>query len=171
MHGPKESAIRARAKKYSWKKDLSEKIKKRINADIQRKAAPAGASDDVVVEHAALEGVQVLERHRVAMDKARSLVEGMFDEIREQAQLDTETIKQLIAALPQDLHSVAILAHKATTLAPRQKNVNGLIASLTRIIQLERQHYGLDTGGGKPPDGNELSPEVREALDGIYNKG
>lgn len=121
--GITEGAIRKRAKRDDWTRDLSEKVRVKA-ADLVRKQAVrsevrTGTEKELVTTTAALlASVELTQRKDVA--KARGLVMRLFDELEKQMEG----------------------AAKATT-ASRVDAAKKLSEALGRLVTLERTVYGI----------------------------
>jgi len=88
-YGISETALRKRAKKEDWGKDLSQQVQAEINSRLQKfepqntKFEPAQTRtlDSEIVEAAANSGVAVIQRHRRIIDKGQSLVASLLARI------------------------------------------------------------------------------------------
>jgi len=85
-YGVTEAAIRKRAVKEDWGKDLTEQIQKEINRRLQ-KFEPQNAKfeprtlDSDIVEAAAASGAAVVQRHRRILDKAQAIIDDLLPQI------------------------------------------------------------------------------------------
>jgi len=84
-----EAAIRRRAKKEDWGKDLTVQVNAEINRRLQKSEAQNMKSespkirtlDSEIVAAAASSGVVVIQRHRRLIDKGQALVAGLLARI------------------------------------------------------------------------------------------
>ncbi|MGM0858650.1 MAG: hypothetical protein ACQEW0_16455 [Pseudomonadota bacterium] len=139
-HGVNRSNISRRAKKYGWKKDLTDRVRERTQEKITRATLPPEAQeaydsdDDQIVEYAANENAAVVKGHRKTLERWRGIAER-FAELLER-QLAEGKIK---VELPTG-GAVEI----DVPLEYVGKCMGHGTQALDRVIKLERQNYGLD---------------------------
>jgi hypothetical protein len=148
-----EAAIRKRAKRDGWTRDLVG----RVGVEIERKLLEAEAGvlpgqrvpDQAIVERAAerVRDVVLSHRERIARLRTRlNVLELEFDALPR-----PDTRRELCEAVGQ-FQTVGGALDK-------------LVSLTTSIIHLERQAYSLDKGGGDDGAGQpKLSPDQRAAV-------
>lgn len=160
-HGVAESAIRKRAKRDSWVRDLSAKIKQRaddmVRKDEVRKEVRTEQkiSERVEVEASAQVIANVRMAHRGDISRSRRLANMLLDELEGMTE-ERGTLKELIEQLKDDNDvpdAMLELAQKMASLPNRSKIMKELSETLKTLIGLERQAYSLDSdetplGGG-----------------------
>lgn len=136
-HGVNRSTIHRRAKKYDWKKDLTERVRERTQEKITRATLPPEAQaalDDEVVEQAANENAAVVKGHRKTLERWRGITER-FAELLEgqlaEGKISVELPTGGVAEIDVPLEYVGKCMGHGTQ-------------ALDRVIKLERQNYGLD---------------------------
>lgn len=132
-YGCGESAIRDRAKRYNWQKDLAEQVRKATEAKLLRTElrGPNAQPDAQIVENAATIRAEVQLRHR------RDIAQQ--DDLKRRLSAKADTLIETVA----DLKSLT----EATSA------VESLSRTLSRLIPLERQAFNLDAPGDKGADG------------------
>ena len=159
--GVADSTVRRRAKKGGWKRDLKNRIKERANAIVQERAVSslAGdqvARDDMTIEENAQLTANVRLSHRQDIRTARQISMTLFDDL--QAQLGAENRQRLedlfIAALKEGSVDVSALeAYERVIALPTHVRVmKDLADTMTKLVTLERQAYGLDDVDSSPVD-------------------
>ena len=138
IHGCDEGAIRYRAKKYGWVKDLSQAVRQATQAKLLRTdfRAPARAEDDAeIIDHGSDLRASVVRGHQKLLAKAIARVDSILG-----APEDDE--RKIEAAVARDLST-----------------------ALKSLIPLERQAFNLDepaklalTG----PDGGPIRAITKE---------
>lgn len=159
--GVHASTIRRRAEKGQWKRDLKSRIKERANAIVQERAVKSLASDqvardDMTIEENAQITANVRLSHRQDIGTARQLSMSLLDDLK--AQIGTENRARLedlfIAALKADaIDESALEAYeRVTSVSSHIKSMKEWSETMTKLITLERQAYGLDDVDSSPVD-------------------
>ena len=159
--GVADSTVRRRAKKGGWKRDLKNRIKERTNQIVQERAVNSLASDqvardDMTIEENAQLTANVRLSHRQDIRTARQISMTLFDDL--QAQLGAENRQRLedlfIATLKEGSVDVSALeAYERVIALPTHVRVmKDLADTMTKLVTLERQAYGLDDVDSSPVD-------------------
>jgi len=136
-HGVNRSNISRRAKRYDWKKDLTERVRERTQEKITRATLPPEAQealDDDVVEQAANENAAVARGHRKTLERWRGITERfavLLENQLAEGKIDVELPTGGTAEIDVPLEYVGKCMGHGTQ-------------ALERVIKLERQNYGLD---------------------------
>lgn len=155
QHGISEGAIRKRAKRNDWARDLEAKIKSRAD-DLVRKQEvrrqvrkDAELTERVLIEATAGTIARVRMEHRGDITRARRLANMLFDELEIETSSLTEFEKlgELMLS-PDDKGQDKLneMYHKVISLPSRVKSVKELIEALKNLVGLERQAYNIDDG-------------------------
>ena len=159
--GVADSTVRRRAKKHGWKRDLKNRIKERANAIVQERAVQSLASnqvssDDMTIEENAQITANVRLAHRQDIGTARALSMTLLDDL--QAQIGTDNRARLedlfIAALQAEVVDASQLEayERVTSLGNHVRIMKELADTMTKLVTLERQAYGLDDVDSSPVD-------------------
>jgi hypothetical protein len=159
--GVADSTVRRRAKKHGWKRDLKNRIKERANAIVQERAVQSLASDmvssdDMTIEENAQITANVRLSHRQDIGTARKLSMTLLDDL--QAQIGSENRARLedlfIAALQAEVVDASQLEayERVTSLSNHVRVMKELADTMTKLVTLERQAYGLDDMDSSPVD-------------------
>lgn len=155
QHGISEGAIRKRAKRDDWSRDLNAKVKERAD-DLVRKAevrkqvrSEAVLSERVLIEATAEVIATVRMEHRGDIRRARTLANALFDELEAEC-ADVESLRRL-GELMLDVDEngrdrLNELYHAIISLPERVKSMKALSETLKNLIGLERQAYSMDEG-------------------------
>lgn len=160
-NGITEGAIRKRAKKEDWERDLSAKIRAKTDALVRSEAVrkevriTQGVPEKAIIEANAEMQAGIIRAHRKDITRYRNLCQSLL------AQLEAETgepelfsqIGELLAA-PDDKGNDKLneAYFKAISLPSRIDGVKKLAETLKTLIGLERQAFGLaDTPEGTKP--------------------
>jgi RNA polymerase-binding transcription factor DksA len=150
------TTITRRAKKHAWKRDLKHRIKERANALVQERAVKVLASDDQTIEENAQITANVRLSHRQDIGDARSIAMTLLDDLK--AQIGTDNRARLedlfIAALQAEVVDASQLEayERVTSLANHVRIMKELADTMTKLVTLERQAYGLDDMDSSPVD-------------------
>lgn len=150
------TTITRRAKKHAWKRDLKHRIKERANALVQERAVKKLESDDQTIEENAQLTANVRLSHRQDIGDARSIAMTLLDDLK--AQIGTDNRARLedlfIAALKANaIDESALEAYeRVTSLSNHVRVMKDLADTMTKLVTLERQAYGLDDVDSSPVD-------------------
>lgn len=159
--GVADSTVRRRAKKHGWKRDLKNRIKERANAIVQERAVQSLASDqiardDMTIEENAQLTANVRLAHRQNIGAAQAMMMTLYGDL--QAQIGTDNRARLedlfIAALKANaIDESALEAYeRVTSLSNHVRVMKDLADTMTKLVTLERQAYGLDDVDSSPVD-------------------
>ena len=150
------TTITRRVKKYAWKRDLKNRIKERANALVQERAVKKLESDDQTIEENAQITANIRLSHRQDIGDARSIAMTLLDDLK--AQIGTDNRARLedlfIAALKANaIDESALEAYeRVTSLSNHVRVMKDLADTMTKLVTLERQAYGLDDVDSSPVD-------------------
>ncbi|MFC0178992.1 hypothetical protein [Thorsellia kenyensis] len=177
LHNISEGAIRKRAKRDEWSRDLSAKIKER-SEDLVRKQevrrqvrSESKLTERVLIESTAEAIANIRMQHRGDIRRAREIVTALFDELGSQC-ADIDSLRKLGQLMfePDDngrdkLNDIymAIIA-----LPERVKSVKALSEAMKNMIALERQAYDI-TDGKDNKDGN-ATVTISDMMDELTNR-
>ncbi|TDN54639.1 hypothetical protein EC843_101685 [Buttiauxella sp. JUb87] len=165
QHGISDTAIRKRAKKDGWIRDLAAKIQSKADDLVRRREVrtqvrtETAISERELIEATAEVIATVRMEHRGDIRRARALANVLFDELAAQCS-DVDSLDKLGELLrnPDDkgMDKLNDLYHKIISLPSRVKSVKDLSDSLKTLIGLEREAYGVDApaNGENKPDLN-----------------
>ncbi|MBJ8805546.1 hypothetical protein I5380_07520 [Citrobacter koseri] len=174
QHGISEGAIRKRAKRDDWSRDLNAKVKERAD-DLVRKAevrkqvrSEQALSERVLIEATAEVIASVRMEHRGDIRRAREITNALFDELGAEC-ADVESLRKLgeLMLSPDDngRDKLNEIYQSIISLPERVKAVKALSESLKNIIGLERQAYDIDGPAGDD-DTKKLSDLMDELAKG-----
>lgn len=152
-HGISDGAIRKRAKKEDWTRDLSGKIAAKAQDNLQQETArmelrTSGAiAEKTLVAVNAQVQTDIVMAHRADIQRARSLSMNLLSEL--EAQTDgLELLEELADIMHepdekgQDKRNE--LLRKVISLGSRATTMKTLADSLKSLIGLEREAFGID---------------------------
>lgn len=153
QHGISEGAIRKRAKRDDWSRDLNAKVKERAD-DLVRKAevrkqvrTETVLSERVLIEATAEVIATVRMEHRGDIRRARELTNTLFDELARECG-DVAALEQLGELMRREddkgMDRLNDLYNKIISLPSRVKSMKDLSDSLKTLIGLEREAYSID---------------------------
>ena len=159
--GLKDSTLRSRAKRNGWSRDLGKRI--RLEADkivnenaVKREVGRLENMDNTTVEENAKLTASIRISHRKDIGTARQLSMLLFDDLK--AQIGTDNRARLedlfIAALQAEVVDASQLEayERVTSLANHVRIMKELADTMTKLVTLERQAYGLDDVDSSPVD-------------------
>ncbi|EMC1808322.1 hypothetical protein ACNEVU_001003 [Escherichia coli] len=153
QHGISEGAIRKRAKRDDWSRDISAKVKERAD-DLVRKAevrkqvrAESALSERVLIESTAEAIANVRMEHRGDIRRARELANLLFEELSVDC-TDIEMMKKLGEFMfePDEKtgrDKLNEIYQKTISLPSRVKSMKDLSDTLKTLIGLEREAYSI----------------------------
>ena len=153
QHGISEGAIRKRAKRDDWSRDLNAKIQQKAD-DLVRKQEvrkqvrnESTLTERVLIEATAEVIATVRMEHRGDIRRARELTNTLFDELGAQC-ADVSALEQLgdIMFDPDDKGRDRLneIYQKVISLPSRVKSMKDLSDSLNTLIGLEREAYSIE---------------------------
>jgi hypothetical protein len=169
-HGITEGAIRKRAKRDGWERDLSGRIKAKADALVRKAAVRSEvrtnpATDREIVETNAQMQADVVLCHRRDIRRSRALVMSLLDELEhETGNRDLyEQLGELMLAPDDKGDKLNEIYRKVISLPGRTSTMKQLSESLKSLVWLERQAFGLkdDASGGIGGEGVPGAIEVR----------
>jgi hypothetical protein len=147
-HGCTEGAIRKRAKKEGWVRDLSEKIKNKADDLVRREAVRSSTQNESDIVNAnALNSATIQINEREDVTKARAIAMTLLSELESQV-TSTELYENLGELLQsQDEKTPAKLNdlyQKVISFPGRVDGMKKLSDALKTLIDLERKVYKID---------------------------
>lgn len=169
QHGISEGAIRKRAKRDDWSRDLSAKIKERAD-DLVRKQevrkqvrTESALSERVLIEATAEVIATVRMEHRGDIRRAREITNALFDELGAEC-ADVGALRKLgeLMLQPDDNGRDRLneIYQSVISMPERVKSVKALSDALKNLIGLERQAYDIDG-----PEGDNSVKKLSDLMD------
>jgi len=158
-----EGAIRARAQKYNWKRDLVSAVNKRIQSDLLRDDVREtnAQNEDQIIRDAAARGVEVVRQHRDGIRMGRNLVGRLMHELdfttSHISELQDDIYEETKDDTAQKRQSFML---RAVSLPSRSSTIRDLTLALRHVINLERQAFNLKAEDGD--DGDEQAKDLRK---------
>lgn len=152
-HGGTEGAVRKRAKRDGWERDLAPKIKAKAD-DLVRKATVRSVvrtenavSERVLVEVNAQVQTDIILSHRTDIQRTRKLTMTLLEEL-EIATADNELLRDLATLMyspdKNGVDKLNDLYHKIIAMPGRVDSMKKIADTLKTLIALEREAFGLD---------------------------
>lgn len=168
-HGITEGAIRQRAKRDEWTRDLSAKVKAKAEEKVRKaevrtalRTEPAyQATERQQVEVAATLQASVILEHRQDIRRSRAMFQNLMSEL-ERLVADPELFERLGELLDtsgetddgrQIRDRLNEAYRKVISMPERVDSAKKLSEMLERVVKMERQAFGLDEKGGDGDDG------------------
>ncbi|HHJ4333021.1 MULTISPECIES: hypothetical protein [Enterobacteriaceae] len=157
QNGISEGAIRKRAKRDEWSRDLNAKVKERAD-DLVRKAevrkqvrSETVLSERVLIEATAEVIATVRMEHRGDIRRAREITNALFDELGAEC-ADVASLRKLgeLMLEPDEngRDKLNEIYHSIISMPERVKAVKALSDAMKNLVGLERQAYDI---GEKEP--------------------
>lgn len=171
QHGISEGAIRKRAKRDDWSRDLAAKVKERAD-DLVRKAevrkqvrTETALSERVLIEATAEVVAAVRMEHRGDIRRAREITSALFDELGAEC-ADVDSLRKLgeLMLSPDEngRDKLNEIYHSIISMPERVKAVKALSDALKNLIGLERQAYDIDG-----PEGDNSVKQLSDLMDSL----
>lgn len=171
QHNISEGAIRKRAKRDDWSRDLAAKVKERAD-DLVRKAevrkqvrTENSFSERVLVEATAEVIATVRMEHRGDIRRAREITNALFDELGAEC-ADVESLRKLGEMMldPDENGRDRLneVYQSIISMPERVKSVKALSDALKNLIGLERQAYDIDG-----PEGDNSVKKLSDLMDSL----
>ncbi|HCR3195068.1 TPA: hypothetical protein ON497_001078 [Morganella morganii] len=174
QHDISEGAIRKRAKRDDWSRDLNAKIKARSDDMVRKQEvrsqvrSETALSERVLIEATAEVITNVRMEHRGDIRRARELANVLFDELSAEC-ADVAALEKLSELMiePDDngRDKLNELYHAVISLPERVKSAKALSETLKNLIGLERQAYGLDD-----MQPNKTASQLSDLMDELSSK-
>lgn len=165
--GTNHVAIARKAKKEGWERNLSDKIKAKAEALVTKHSVTGDVTENSrvterqVIETNAQAIVNVRLSHRSGLSDGREIIKTMMAELSAQCgEQNAELLRQLgdMMRAPDEFGNDKLndLYLKIVSLPGRAKTMKDLADSMTKLIDKERQAFGLDKEV-KDPDSDLVS--------------
>lgn len=152
-YGVSDTAIRKRAKKEDWTRDLAAKIQSKADALVRKREVRAQVRNaNLQTERELIEATAdiiatVRMEHRGDISRARKLANQLFDELAAECN-DVGALQELGELLRQPdergMDKLNDLYHKIISMPGRVKSMKDLTDSLKSLVTMEREAYGID---------------------------
>lgn len=162
-HGISEGAIRKRAKRDYWTRDLSERIQDKAEQLVRKDAVrslvrtESAVTERVLVEVNAQAVADIRLAHRHDIHRARRLTNALLDELEQQTDPATLALLERLGEMMRDENEqgqdrLNDLYHKVISLAERSKTMKTLVEGLQKLVDMERTAFGMDKEVQKQED-------------------
>lgn len=174
LYGVTEGAIRKRAKKEGWERDLTAKVQQKARDELVRnevRTAHANAdgvrTEQEIVSQAAMTVVEVVRSHRRDIAAGRNVVALLAAQLFEAAERRPELeaiIEEVTAEDASNDRRRALM--RAVSLPTHAGTAKDLAAAMKYLIGLERQAFNVpDVPEQEPPD--DTGATAKAVTDGI----
>lgn len=184
-HSISEGAVRKRAKRDGWTRDLAKKIQSKADELVRKSEVrtevrtSTAESERETIEANASAVAKVKIAHRGDIRRSRSITMSLLEELEKQTGAEQVTLLEELGVLMRDEDERGIdklndLYHKVISLPQRAKTMKDLGESLRVLIGLERQAYGMDDKDTAPVDGlttllNSITASSNNAFEPVVN--
>jgi glutamate-1-semialdehyde aminotransferase len=117
QHEITDTAIRKRAKKYGWERDLSEKVSSKVRSELVRSEVRTRdpLKEKEIVEAAAAQSVEVVRSHRKRLKRLHETADTLSAKLRQQIEDGDDDVRGMSQAMSHVANTV-----KTLTLLERQ---------------------------------------------------
>lgn len=167
QHGISEGAIRKRAKRDEWSRDLQAKIQERAEdlvrkKEVRKQVRSEGTfTERVLIESTAEVIATVRMEHRGDIRRARELTNALFDELSAEC-ADVAALDKLGEMMfdPDDKGRDRLneIYQKVISLPSRVKSMKDLSDSLKTLIGLEREAYSIENKAETKESNHNIMP-------------
>lgn len=171
QHGISEGAIRKRAKRDDWSRDLNAKIQQKADDLVRKREVrrtvrnESTLTERVLIEATAEVIATVRMEHRGDIRRAREITNALFDELGAEC-ADVDSLRKLgeLMLSPDEngRDKLNEIYHSIISMPERVKAVKALSEALKNLIGLERQAYGIDG-----PEGDNSVKQLSELMDSL----
>jgi len=172
--GMTEAALRKRAKRDGWKKDLTEKVRKETRNKLVRAEVRAANAQDAartereIVEQAAENAVAVVRSHRCDLSAGQRTLSTLFAQLQYAADNrdgELDQVAQQVAA-EDGMFAAQTLARfrKALSLPTHAGVIRDLSNAMKNFQALERTAWNLDDKEGETPDYEKQLKQLAQEL-------
>lgn len=150
-YGISDTAIRKRAKRDGWGRDLSERVKAKADDLVRREAVRGSVRTDTacereVIEANATQQANIILKSRTDIQKARALVMKLLEELERMTE-GGEILDQLGDLMRDPAANADKLQdayRRVISLPARVDALKKLADALRTLITLEREAFGID---------------------------
>lgn len=164
-HGISHAAVKKRANKEGWPRDLAAKIAAKTEEKVSKAAVTRAvtvetkiAENEVIEANAQMQADRIL-KHREDIGEGREIVMSLMGELRLQCGAENAALLEELGDMMRrpDEHGqdkLNDLYMKIVSLPGRAKTMKDMTESLAKLIWLEREAFGIDSrfkGGEEKP--------------------
>ena len=153
--GVSDTAIRKRAKRDDWVRDLSAKIKAKADDLVRKEQVRSEVrTQNTISEKETIDAnanlvASVRLAHRKDIQRSRSIAMKLFDELEHQVGVENAELLEQLGEIMRDedekgQDKLNDIYHKIISLPGRVKAAKDLSDALSTLIRLERQAFDLD---------------------------
>lgn len=174
-NGISEGAIRKRAKRDDWTRDLSERIQEKADQLVRNEAVrnlvrkESSVSERVLVEANAQDQASVRLSHRKDIQRKRAIVASLMDELEAQVGPDNAALLSDLGVMLRNpdengQDKLNDLYRRVISLPERARTAKTLAETLRITVDMERQAFGMDAkgaDGATPGAAGYVPPAIR----------
>lgn len=167
--GVSRRQVDRRAKAEEWTRDLSESVRAATKAKVISEAvkqAQEGADESVAkdfneVDLAANVNATLIMRHQKRAAAISDALDSMIAELQD-ASSNPQELEQLVLAVGQNDPMAAQGIAKAMSLPSRMSIAKAASETLTKLVGIERQAFGLDAEAGGGSDAKRTAELIKD---------
>lgn len=159
QNGVTDGAVCNRARRNGWTRDLSNRVKVRARDKLVRNSVNDGVPtlDKQTIEESAEAIVQVVRAHRARIGRLHGAVDSVMDWVERYIEACNNEDEKAREIAFSKLHLGGLFGRTDALPSVMQK----LAGTLAKLIELERQSFGLDIEDGKASDLPPLAERLR----------
>jgi hypothetical protein len=163
-HGLSEGAVRKRAKRDGWDRDLTAKVNAKVRSELVRSEVRSqdAASERTMVEAAATQIITLVREHRVEIGRNRAMITTLIGQL-EGAVEHRGLLEQIIDEVEDGHTGASAKRHealmRAVALPVHASVLKSLADTLKTVIGLEREAFNVSAATSEPASVD--SDEVR----------
>lgn len=184
-HGCTDAAVRKRAKRDGWQRDLTGKVQEAVRTALVRaevRDSPGAREERArtereIVEEAAHTVVDVVRSHRKDVRASHAIVRTLLAQLGDAADY-RETLRDMVedhaeerlakGANPGTVGQERAMMMKMVALPAHAATARDLATALTKLIALERQAFNIDQTPDPDPPPEDTSPKPLNESDPAF---
>jgi hypothetical protein len=154
-HGLSEGAVRKRAKRDAWDRDLTAKVNAKVRSELVRTEVRTEdvASERAIVEAGATQIIALVREHRAQISRNRELVNTLMGQL-EGATAHRDLLEQIIDEVEDGSTGASTKRRealmKAVALPSHASTLKNLADTLKVVIGLEREAFNVSAATSEP---------------------
>jgi hypothetical protein len=159
-HGLSDGAVRKRAKRDGWDRDLTAKVNAKVRSELVRTEVRTevrtqdAVSERAMVEAGAAQIIALVRDHRTQISRHRALVDKLMEQL-EGAADHRDLLKQIIDDVEDGSTGASAKRRealmRAVALSSHASVLKNLADTLKVVIALEREAFNVTAATGEPP--------------------
>ncbi len=180
--GCSDGALRKRAKKEGWSRDLSKKVQEAVRKELVRNPGTQAPTRELdprteaeIIKEAAMTTIEVVRSHRTTLGRAKAIGDRLFEQLDDASRHRAEIIEAIDDEMDPQIEAatgalkVSLVSRKtrmlrAVELPGHAATYRDLANAVEKFIRTERDAWGLDTKEPPNPDEGLTDAELDRAI-------